>query len=63
MGNTRLGAGYEVIFIPMRDGKANGEYDDFLTGFVTKDGGVWGRPVGVAVGALVKACVAGRSVS
>ena len=43
-------AGYEVIFIPMRDGKANGEYDDFLTGFVTKDGAVWGRPVGVTVG-------------
>ena len=43
-------AGYEVIFIPMHDGQASGEYDDFLTGFVTKDGGVWGRPVGVAVG-------------
>jgi glucose/arabinose dehydrogenase len=42
-------AGY-VIFIPMHDGHATGEYDDFLTGFVTKDGGVWGRPVGVAVG-------------
>jgi glucose/arabinose dehydrogenase len=43
-------AGYEVISIPMRDGHASGEYDDFLTGFVTKDGKVWGRPVGVAVG-------------
>jgi glucose/arabinose dehydrogenase len=43
-------AGYEVIRIPMKDGKATGEYDDFLTGFVTKDGQVWGRPVGVAVG-------------
>ena len=42
--------GYEVIYIPMHDGHASGEYDDFLTGFVTKDGGVWGRPVGVAVG-------------
>jgi hypothetical protein len=27
-----------------------GSYEDFLTGFVTKDGQVWGRPVGVAVG-------------
>jgi glucose/arabinose dehydrogenase len=43
-------AGYEVIYIPVHDGRASGEYDDFLTGFVTKDGGVWGRPVGVAVG-------------
>ncbi len=24
-------------------------YEDFLTGFVTADGEVWGRPVGVAV--------------
>ena len=42
-------AGYEVIHIPMHDGHATGEYDDFLTGFVTPDGQVWGRPVGVAV--------------
>ena len=42
--------GYEVIRIPMKDGKATGEYEDFLTGFVTADGQVWGRPVGVAVG-------------
>src|SRR5271155_1365018 len=42
--------GYEVIRIPMKDGRATGEYEDFLTGFVTADGQVWGRPVGVAVG-------------
>jgi glucose/arabinose dehydrogenase len=42
-------AGYEVIRIPMKNGKATGEYEDFLTGFVTADGNVWGRPVGVAV--------------
>ena len=41
--------GYEVIRIPMHDGHASGEYDDFLTGFVTPSGQVWGRPVGVAV--------------
>jgi glucose/arabinose dehydrogenase len=40
-------SGYEVIRLPMRDGKATGEYEDFLTGFVTADGQVWGRPVGV----------------
>lgn len=42
--------GYEVIRIPMKNGKATGEYEDFLTGFVRADGQVWGRPVGVAVG-------------
>ena len=26
-----------------------GTYEDFLTGFVVDDRGVWGRPVGVAV--------------
>ncbi|MGH8591926.1 MAG: PQQ-dependent sugar dehydrogenase, partial [Gammaproteobacteria bacterium] len=29
--------------------KATGEYIDFLTGFVTPEGDVWGRPVGIAV--------------
>jgi glucose/arabinose dehydrogenase len=43
-------AGYEVIRVPMRDNKATGEYEDFLTGFTTADGHVWGRPVGVTVG-------------
>ncbi len=42
-------AGYEVIRVPLVNGHANGEYEDFLTGFVTPDGQVWGRPVGVAV--------------
>ena len=42
-------AGYEVIRVPLVNGHANGEYEDFLTGFVTPDGMVWGRPVGVAV--------------
>jgi len=48
--NRKNRTGYEVIRIPMHDGHATGEYDDFLTGFVTADGQVWGRPVGVAVG-------------
>ena len=41
--------GYKVIRVPMKDGKATGEYEDFLVGFVTEEGDVWGRPVGVAV--------------
>ena len=47
--NKSKRAGYEVIRVPMRDGHATGEYEDFLTGFVTADGKVWGRPVGVTV--------------
>jgi glucose/arabinose dehydrogenase len=31
----------------MENGKATGAYQDFLTGFVTPDDKVWGRPVGV----------------
>ena len=40
--------GYKVIMTPVHAGKAAGEFDDFMTGFVTADGHVWGRPVGVA---------------
>ncbi len=47
--NKAKRAGYEVIRVPMQNGKATGEYEDFLTGFVTADGKVWGRPVGVSV--------------
>ena len=48
--NRHLRTGYEVIRVPLDStGKATGEYEDFLTGFVTPQGGVWGRPVGVAV--------------
>ena len=47
--NKAVRTGYEVIRVPLKNGKATGEYQDFLTGFVTADGRVWGRPVGVAV--------------
>ena len=40
-------SGYEVIRIPMKNGHATGEYEDFLTGFTVGDDQVWGRPVGV----------------
>ena len=40
--------GYKVIQVPMKDGHATGEYVDFMTGFVTPQGNVWGRPVAVA---------------
>ncbi|MEO6981871.1 MAG: sorbosone dehydrogenase family protein, partial [Edaphobacter sp.] len=48
--NRAKRVGYEVIRVPMKDGHATGEYEDFLTGFVRPDGKVWGRPVGVTVG-------------
>jgi len=38
-----------VIRVPFNtDGTATGSYGDFLTGFVTDAGYVWGRPVGIA---------------
>ncbi|HEY6305196.1 MAG TPA: sorbosone dehydrogenase family protein [Candidatus Angelobacter sp.] len=48
--NRAKRTGYEVVRVPLKNGHATGEYEDFLTGFVTEKGEVWGRPVGVAVG-------------
>jgi glucose/arabinose dehydrogenase len=47
--NRARRTGYKVIRVPMKDGNATGEYEDFLVGFVTPQGNVWGRVVGVAV--------------
>ena len=48
--NRGVRTGYEVIRVPLHQkGRATGEYEDFLTGFVTPAGDVWGRPVGVTV--------------
>jgi glucose/arabinose dehydrogenase len=47
--NRTRRTGYKVIRIPTPGGRATGEYIDFMTGFVTPNGDVWGRPVGVAV--------------
>ncbi len=41
--------GYKVVYLPMKDGKATGEYVDFMTGFVTDAKHVWARPYGLAV--------------
>jgi len=43
--------GYKVIRVSAPNGKATGEYEDFVTGFVVDDAHVWGRPVGVTVAA------------
>ena len=47
--NRARRTGYKIIRVPMNKetGKATGEYEDFVTGFVTPEGNVWGRPVGV----------------
>jgi glucose/arabinose dehydrogenase len=50
--NRSVRSGYEVVRVPVDEkGRARGTYEDFLTGFVTPAGDVWGRPVGVAVAA------------
>jgi len=47
--NRSRRTGYKVVHVPLQNGKSSGEYQDFLTGFVTPEGDVWGRPVGVTV--------------
>jgi len=47
--NREKRTGYKIIRVPVKNGKATGEYEDFVTGFVSADENVWGRPVGVAV--------------
>jgi glucose/arabinose dehydrogenase len=47
--NRSRRTGYKVVQVPIENGKATGEYVDFMTGFVTPEGDVWGRPVGVTV--------------
>jgi glucose/arabinose dehydrogenase len=47
--NRSRRTGYKVVRVPVAEGKAAGYYEDFMIGFVTSSGDVWGRPVGVAV--------------
>jgi len=49
--NRMKRTGYKVVRVPFdhSTGKPRGEYEDFVTGFVTPDGKVWGRPVGITV--------------
>ena len=63
--NRRPRSGYQVIFVPFRDGKPSGMPIPVLTGFVTPDGDALGRPVGVAIdkeGALLVADDVGNVV-
>jgi glucose/arabinose dehydrogenase len=49
--NRMKRTGYKVVRVLFDEstGKARGAYQDFVTGFVTPDGKVWGRPVGITV--------------
>jgi glucose/arabinose dehydrogenase len=49
--NKKRRTGYKIVRVPIdkATGKARGDYEDFVTGFVTPEGRVWGRPVGVTV--------------
>jgi glucose/arabinose dehydrogenase len=47
--NRAFRTGHKIVRLPMKDGKATGEYIDFLTGFITEDGNAWGRPVAISV--------------
>ena len=47
--NRSFRTGYKLIRVPLHNGAPAGVYEDFMTGFVTPEGNVWGRPVGVTV--------------
>ena len=47
--NRAVRTGYKIVRVKMRNGKATGEYEDFVTGMVAPNGDVWGRPVGLVV--------------
>ncbi len=57
--------GYKVVRIILKDGNPTGDYEDFMTGMVAGDKGVWARPVGVAMahdGALLVSDDAGGAL-
>ncbi len=48
--NRSQGTGYKVVFVPFdAEGRSQGYYEDFLTGFLLDPSGptTWGRPVGL----------------
>jgi glucose/arabinose dehydrogenase len=63
--NRRPPSGYNVVFIPFRDGKPAGQPVEVLGGFLSDEGEAYGRPVGVAIdkrGALLVADDVGNVV-
>ncbi|MBE9008962.1 sorbosone dehydrogenase family protein [Pseudanabaenaceae cyanobacterium LEGE 13415] len=49
--NRSQGTGYKIVFVPFNDGRPQGQYEEFLTGFLLdpKVPTTWGRPVGLLV--------------
>jgi glucose/arabinose dehydrogenase len=47
--NRRPQSGYNVVFVPFKDGKPSGPPVEVLSGFRSAEGEAWGRPVGVAI--------------
>jgi glucose/arabinose dehydrogenase len=45
--NRSSRTGYKVVRLRLKNGVPTGDYEDFMLGFVTADGNVWGRPVGL----------------
>ena len=63
--NRRPPSGYNVVFVPFRDGRPVGQPIDVLTGFLSPEGDAYGRPVGVAIdkrGALLVADDVGNAI-
>jgi glucose/arabinose dehydrogenase len=63
--NRRPPSGYNVVFIPFRDGKPSGPPVEVLSGFLSPEGDAYGRPVGVAIdrrGALLVADDVGNAI-
>ncbi len=66
--NTAKPTGYKVVRIHFKDGKPDGGYENFLTGFwdgKTNPAKVWGRPVGLAIakdGSLLVADDVGQTI-
>ncbi|MBH1963410.1 MAG: sorbosone dehydrogenase family protein [Comamonadaceae bacterium] len=57
--------GYNVVFVPFKEGRPSGTPVPFLTGFLSADGKAYGRPVGVALdakGALLVADDVGNAI-
>ncbi|BBD56778.1 NHL repeat containing protein [Planktothrix agardhii NIES-204] len=49
--NRNSGTGYKLVFIPFNQGRPQGYYEEFLTGFLVNPAipETWGRPVGLLV--------------
>lgn len=49
--NRSQGTGYKIVFVPFNEGQSQGQYEDFVTGFLLDPSipTTWGRPVGLLV--------------